>query len=659
MHCRSGAFWTTGWVSEQGQSGPVTIKRLVAMRNRITIAALLLSIALLRGPRLLSAWYNNLASLTLRPAWQGMHQTVRIAPCPQQPAESGAAHQVSVALRLDAQSTGARMNAARLAWLRGECEAALEQWTRLASSDALARLEHANGLFALGRQAEALEQYRRIGAAPEYLRLRGVLSEAGQDEEAAITWYRLSMEVLPTQDTAATLATLYVDRGQHKAALAVLDGLGEGAQGVDDWLWFELARSARDAGARDVALRALRRGAQQSDEPCIFWELQASILDRLEQKGAVETVSLQALGTCPDQLWPYVRLGNLRQQGGDLEAALHWYRQAEERWPQHTALNWALGDIYFDLQQYDQARVFFEQVLEAEPDNVWAIYFLAWCYRETGDMAAAVETLSRAIQLHGEQQRAMALELGEWYVEMGQHEAALAVLDSLGEGTEGAEGWRWYELAESAWSAGAWEIALQALQRGAQQSDEPCIFWKLQARFLDELEEWDALETISLQAVAVCAEQLWPYLHLGGLRSQAGDVDAALKWYLQAEELWPQHTSPKWYLGALYFDQQEYDQARSYFEQVVQLEPDNVWATYRLAWCYHETGDMVSAVETLSRAMQLHGEQPWEMALELGEWYVEMGRTEEALAAYRQALAWNPGDERIQRRIERLTQPKP
>ena len=38
----------------------------------------------------------------------------------------------------------------------------------------------------------------------------------------------------------------------------------------------------------------------------------------------------------------------------------------------------------------------------------------------------------------------------------------------------------------------------------------------------------------------------------------------------------------------------------------------------------------------------------------LGDWQVALGRREEALMTYQQALLWHPGDERIQERIERL-----
>jgi tetratricopeptide (TPR) repeat protein len=231
----------------------------------------------------------------------------------------------------------------------------------------------------------------------------------------------------------------------------------------------------------------------------------------------------------------------------------------------------------------------------------------------------------------------------------------MAVLDGLSEGAQGDNEWIWWELGRSARSAEDWEVALRAYERGAQQSDDPCPFWEAQADVLEELEEWAAAEALSLQALAACSQHLWPYMRLGDLRRRADDLEAALHWFGQAEQLWPQNAAPKHYLGTVYLEQGQLDQARAYLQQALQLEPDNEWSTNLLAWCYHESGDGQAAVDTLARAIALSDEQPWTWAVRLGEWHVELGNGEEALAAYQQALSWQPGDERILERIDLLT----
>jgi Flp pilus assembly protein TadD len=60
------------------------------------------------------------------------------------------------------------------------------------------------------------------------------------------------------------------------------------------------------------------------------------------------------------------------------------------------------------------------------------------------------------------------------------------------------------------------------------------------------------------------------------------------------------------------------------------------------------------AVLWLRTAIALYKGQPWDWAVQLGDWLAEAGDREGALAAYRQALAWKPGDEGIAAKIRAL-----
>jgi len=60
------------------------------------------------------------------------------------------------------------------------------------------------------------------------------------------------------------------------------------------------------------------------------------------------------------------------------------------------------------------------------------------------------------------------------------------------------------------------------------------------------------------------------------------------------------------------------------------------------------------AVSWLRTAIGLYPGQPWDWAVQLGDWLAESGDKEGALAAYRQALEWKPGDEGIEAKIKAL-----
>lgn len=251
--------------------------------NYIIIGALLAVCALRSGPRWLAAWYNNRASQALAVEWDAVRRAQGIGPCQQWYGESVAAQPLLQALALSPHHEGARLNAGRVSWLLGDCERALEEWSRLGAGDPVARLELANGLLALGREEEALGLFREMEGAAKYLRLRGEEAESSQDTNAAVVWYQYSMEVQATLTTAQRLAWSYTQTGRPEAAGEVWRKLSEESGEFDPGYWWAVGQNAEWVEDWEVASRAYERGAQLDRRPCEFWQRQSAALVQLEE----------------------------------------------------------------------------------------------------------------------------------------------------------------------------------------------------------------------------------------------------------------------------------------------------------------------------------------------------------------------------------------
>ncbi len=418
MQCRGG---------ERGWSGYQLMKRFRdPSANWIAVIALLAAVAWLRGTGMLSSWYHNLGSRALSLEWRAVREAQLTAPCQQWPADSDAAQPVGQALGLSPRDERVRLNAARVAWLLGDCETALDEWSSMESGDMIARLERANALQALGHKEQAVAVYREIPGITDYLHLRGDAAEASQDLKAAVLWYELGMEVSPTLATAQNLAALYLQGEQPDAAAMVWRRLSEGTPQADPVHWWALGRSAELAEDWVTAASAYGQGADQSDDPCDFLERQEAALQQLEQFAVAESVSRDALDACPERLWPYLRLGDSRRRQTDYSGALHWYTQAEVLWPEHASPKFYLGLVHFEQQRYEQAEMYFRQALTLNPQHSWSLYHLAWCLHETAHKDDAVKALSRAIELDAGEPWRWALLLGEWHLALGHREEALA-----------------------------------------------------------------------------------------------------------------------------------------------------------------------------------------------------------------------------------------
>jgi tetratricopeptide (TPR) repeat protein len=274
--------------------------------------------------------------------------------------------------------------------------------------------------------------------------------------------------------------------------------------------------------------------------------------------------------------------------------------------------------------------------------------------RAARDWGAAITLYELSMSIAPTRDAAQALL--DLYLRTENDQAVAEVWRRLATATPQSDPQHWWAQGALAEWNEEWDSAAKAFERGAELSDTPCDFFRRQVSNLERLQEWDEAEGACLQALDVCPDRRWPYLQLGSLRSQQDDDVGALQWYRRAELLWPESLEPKYHMGVIYFGQEDYGQAQALLQQALALDARHHWSAYFLAWCFHESGDQARAISTLSRAIELSGSEPWRWAMLLGDWQVERQAWEQAIAAYQQALQWRPGEEAVQRRLDRAVE---
>src|SRR5206468_9185224 len=78
--------------------------------------------------------------------------------------------------------------------------------------------------------------------------------------------------------------------------------------------------------------------------------------------GAIEAYS-GAIAIRPDSMLAYLRRGQAYQRRGDLDAAVHDFREAAQLDPAATRPLEALGDVLYQLQRYDRAADMYARCL--------------------------------------------------------------------------------------------------------------------------------------------------------------------------------------------------------------------------------------------------------------------------------------------------------
>lgn len=272
--------------------------------------------------------------------------------------------------------------------------------------------------------------------------------------------------------------------------------------------------------------------------------------------------------------------------------------------------------------------------------------------RKAEQWEGALEWYAMAFSVHPSREAAGRLEAA--YLRLERKDAAVAVWEELAALLPPSDPDHWWAMGWLAELAQEWEQAALAYREGAARAEEPVPFWIREGEAWGRVQRWEAVEMAYERIIQARPDGLTGYLYMGHLRQAQKDYAAALAWYRRADAVAGGNWVPQYYQGVVYYQMEQYPQAEERFRAVLAAQPEHLWSLYYLAQAVYRQGRLAEAVDYLARAITLHTGQPWEWAVQLGDWRAEAGDVEGALAAYQQALAWRPGDENIQGKIQAL-----
>ena len=324
---------------------------------------------------------------------------------------------------------------------------------------------------------------------------------------------------------------------------------------------------------------------------------------------------------------PYLALA-ARWDPGSVRVALNRGRAA-----------WLAGDCAAAAGHWAEAA-------HAAPHDAMAPYWLFWAWgADPGRLPAGITAkgLAQWAHMSGSQARATegeealawyalslalhpgrdpAAAIAQLFAQAGQSGDAAAVWQGVAAALPPDDAERWWALGQAYELEADLERAAAAYERGAGLAAEPLGFWMRLAAVYRKLERPRDEERAYHGAIRACPDCRAPYLELGHLWRRQGQFEGALGWYREAERV------------------SSGDPSVGYYQ----------------AQALYGMGERARAAEALAQAMALHRGTPWQWAVQLGDWRLELGDREGALVAYRQALEWQPGEAAIRERIDQASQ---
>jgi len=209
---------------------------------------------------------------------------------------------------------------------------------------------------------------------------------------------------------------------------------------------------------------------------------------------------------------------------------------------------------------------------------------------------------------------------------------------------------------------------LLAAEQELAQSNEPEVHISLgdslmgQKRPVEALAEYERAVSLfgrtaahSKKVVALRVRMGEAHNDIGVAFAGAGRLDEAVKEYREAVHLCPSAAASQNNLGYALFQMHQPDQAVTYLQEAVRLQPDYVVAETNLADALLELGRNEEAIVVLTKAVAFaSGAQSPELQNDLGVALGRLGRLEESLPHFREAVRLKPNFENAKVNLRRV-----
>jgi len=524
------------------------------------------------------------------------------------------------------------------------------------------------------RKADALARF-----------VEGMAFEENGEMERALEAYRRVLNVDPGQsELAARVAGLLIQQDDFPQAIDVLkDAIKANPKNAEPYqqLAFIYTRYLkRTDQAIDYANRAivLNPGDVEGYQRLVEIELAAG-----QERKALEVLdrALKIQSTDPN-FW--IRLGKLyvailfksdsQPKLDELKKTNEIFKRAAENAGDDPDMLKDIADYYAASQQMKEAIPLYLRVLELQPDDANAREKLATGFVLTNQRDKAIEMLEQIIKEHPEKYQPYDLLAQVLDEEARSLQRANRIEEAKAKFARVAANYE-QSLLINPNHAGTY-VRLAELLLGALRDPDRAVKLLDDARrrfpgapeivYYLGIAQREAKQ--SQQAVATFEEALHEaqieedddfvnakfYFNYGAAAEQAGLYNKAADLLRKSIALDPENSAEASnYLGYMWADyNMNLDEAETMIRRALQSEPNNASYLDSLGWVEFRKGQFDRALDDLLRAVKAAGREDPVVFEHIGDTYLKLNRTPEALEAWQKALSLDPKNKNLADKIQ-------
>jgi|YNPBryBLVA2012_1023415.scaffolds.fasta_scaffold02372_7 tetratricopeptide (TPR) repeat protein len=352
----------------------------------------------------------------------------------------------------------------------------------------------------------------------------------------------------------------------------------------------------------------------------------------------------------PEDLDALFQAGIARYQAGNPDGAAETFREVLNRNPSYQDARMALADLLAGTTRQAEAEQLYRDSLALNPDNTDAAVRLIVLLLTRGAADEALPYVQRLERLPPQRfTPELAYLIAVYYEQTKQYRTAIRYMQRHIRDGRQPTPFPYLKLASYHTTLKEYSRAEQVLRRAVRAFDSRDARRMLVFLYMDTNRFREARDMLLQMERNGEAPERVDFL-LAHCHDRLGEFDATEQRLLRLLERDPDDHEALNYLGYSYADRNTHlDRAERMVARALELQPENPAYLDSMGWVHYRRGRFREAEDYLRRASEKMEDA---VILEhLGDTLTELRRTEEARSAYRRALALDPRNPTIKRKL--------
>lgn len=349
----------------------------------------------------------------------------------------------------------------------------------------------------------------------------------------------------------------------------------------------------------------------------------------------------------------WLDLGGLYEIENKNDLAIETYKKYSAMNPSRLDIKLRLAKAYLRMQNFAEASAVLEEVYRQDSSNKEVRFTLGLSYFFKNDnMDKAIQEFSALLDEDPKDERARYF-LASSYEEKKQYDRAMEEFQKVPSDSELYDD-ALIHMATILKKTGKPEQAIAMMIEGIKASEkEPSLYAFLSSLYQDD-KKFKEAEEITKKGLALFPNNPELHYRMGAVYEGMNRFPESIREMEEVLKLDPNHADAMNFIGYSYAERGiNLDKAEDLINKALRIKPRSGYIIDSLGWLYFRQDKFDMAIKYLREAASLLPEDPTVLE-HLGDASAKSGQKKEAIEAYKRALQLNPTSSGLQKKIEEL-----